>query len=155
MKTKTIFIISIAAVIAATAVVSYLIFGIDDYDQRLEGKWKSDKKVTVDWIIKNNVLPDKISDESKDKFCNIFGRLELLVKRNKVTSSMDDWTETESYKIVERGEKFVIIRSFNKTLNKEVQYRIDFVENGCWVESPLLFKNVFKKPLREKFDKIK
>ena len=68
---------------------------------------------------------------------------------------MDDWMESGHYKIVEQGEKFVIIRSFNKTLNKEVQCKIEFIDNGFWVETPSLFnKPIFKKPIREKFNRI-
>ncbi len=126
-----------------------LLVGCSEYDERLEGTWKSNKEATVSRFKKESPIAKTASKEKLDKFYDLFGKMVITCKRNSIVSVFDGKKDYGEYRIIEKGSNYVIISSYVKTLKKEYKYKITFVEDGFWIQSKIFFK------VSEKFDKVK
>jgi hypothetical protein len=126
----------------------FLICGCAEYDARLEGKWKSNKEETVKRYKKESPQAKTRSPENLKKFFDLFGKMVIVYDKNKFTTDINGQKLEGEYKVIEKGEDYVIISSLFdlEFMNEAIKSKIIFVEDGYWDETDIV---------KEKFNKIK
>ena len=120
-------------------------------DARLNGTWRSNREATVaaafeQWPGWTNASPEKL-----ESFRNVFGHM-IVTHSNGI--SRIRWNGDEStlrYRIRDRGEDYVVIRSKGSIIDDGRDIRIRFVENNTayWVDLGPLGHG-----LQERFDRV-
>jgi hypothetical protein len=123
-----------------------LIATSDTDDTRLNGTWHSNRDETVADAFKRdprwtNASPAKIAG-----FRDLFGHMTITYSNGIGTSLYDGKESTWHYRVVERGNDFVVIRS-----DAWGEKRIRFVngDQGYWIDAGFPARG-----LQEKFDRV-
>lgn len=117
------------------------------YDARLNGTWKSNREATIAEVFRRDPRWQETSPEKAEAYKDIYGHMVLTYTDN-VVSMQNQWDSgTFEYRVVDRGEDYVIIRTKGGFAD-DLDCRIDFDDDlsGYWIDSGW--------PTPEKFDKI-
>jgi hypothetical protein len=115
-------------------------------EPRLQGTWKSNKPETVAVWKREGILSDKFIDSFEK---GVLGKMTETYKGNQLIMAQDNWKEVTKYQIIESGADYVVIEHFSKVYERNLRWKIRFVENGYWTSSDDPIKGY-----TEKFDLI-
>ena len=117
-------------------------------DPRLSGTFISDKAATVAYLESSGYY----KPESLELLRPMFGKLEITYNGLCITATMDGYTNTGKFRIVDSGPSYVTITDIlgNEELcgaSMAFTNRLEFTEDGYW----LIEADSGKHPFKEKF----
>ena len=123
----------------------------DSYDERLTGVWQSNREDTMDGFLRLHPQAN-LSGENLEKLSNMFGHMKLIYNQNEVIMELDGETGTFHYEVIDRGENFVVIRTFGAISDNNSQ-RIEFDEdyNSYWIDTGAGYSEKFDKQAVETY----
>jgi len=89
------------------------------YDARLIGKWKSDKRRTMQDVAARR----DISARSRSVLKRILGKLELRYTRTHVHSTFEELSDVERYEVVAKNDSSVVTVSVHPLYGKRIQHK--------------------------------
>ena len=98
-------------------------------DCPLKGKWKSNLKLTINEIEKNN----KLSQKQLDSISKNFGKLEVEFTCNEFISYYEGTINKKSYKIIKKNGHFITIRHFDEILGQDSDNTLELVGDCYYV----------------------
>lgn len=118
-------------------------------DPRLIGTWQSNRDQTVAEIFRRDPKWTNASPEKVQKLRDIFGHMRITYSANSITTEFRGEKERLGYRVVDRGDDFVVIR-IKGGLEDGHNQRIRFVDDGraYWLHS-FLAPNI-----EERFDRV-
>lgn len=119
-------------------------------DTRLHGTWRSNREATVTAAFQRDPRWTNAPPEKVERFRDMFGHMTLTYSNGMVTSSFHGKVDSFSYRVVERGSDFLVMRT-DTLMDKDRDIRVRFVDGGSgyWVDTgPLGFG------LQERFDRV-
>ncbi len=122
--------------------------GDREYDSRLNGTWRSNRDETVATEFKRDPRWTNAPPEKIERFRDMFGRMTITYSNEVITTDFKGGPTTFRYKVVNRGDQFVVIRTRGGILDDR-NWRIDFTKDrgGYWIDFGAF-------GIREKFDRI-
>jgi len=120
-------------------------------DKKLIGTWKSDREKTVAECMR--CVPNRfdIRPERKERFAELFGHMVHSYTENELTTEYKGEVIAGTYEIIERGDKFLIIRiHFECTDDQIVKIRFENNFESYWVNEDTEFPENFTKIMPNK-----
>ena len=136
------------------------------YDERLQGSWEINKEATIERFERENPAAKEKLGENLEFYYSLLENSTLVIKGNKVTSIFGEETFEALYKLIERGDDFVIISSHHELVSSGDgeasepnesgdggRTKITFVEDGFWIDD--LDVGSSEMTIHRKFEKTK
>jgi hypothetical protein len=125
----------------------------EKYDARLNGAWRSNQEETVAAAFQRDPRWTNAPPEKVQKFRDIFGHMIVSYHMNEVRCKDREKEWSLRYRIVDRGENYVVIRTQGGGIADQNNIRIRFVDHGAgyWTDSGKLLGTDTPE---EKFDKV-
>lgn len=113
------------------------------HDPRIIGTFISDKASTVEYL----EVSGKFTEHQIKIFSDLLGKLIVTCDGETVTWTLDDYTDSEPLKIVNRTDDYIEIES--KVLGETMRQKIIFTQDGYWIIGGMAGPNY-----REKFIRV-
>lgn len=131
--------------------VLVLVAGCTRDEARLQGTWRSNRDATVAAAFQRDPRWTNATPEKIERFRSLFGHMTVTYSKGTMTSDYRGEVGSFSYRVLEHGSNFVVIRS-DAPLERDRDIRIRFVEgdSAYWIETgPLGNGN------EERFDRVR
>ena len=111
------------------------------FDRRLEGTWKSDRRLTF----KHYTPSPKTTPARLRRFKSIFGKLVIRWGRRFVYTEYNGSKVKDPYEILAIDSASVVIRGFNEVLNESRLTQIFFEKDCYWFWIPGGMREFFRR----------
>jgi hypothetical protein len=112
-----------------------------NFDPRLRGTWKSDRRATF----RHYTPSSKVTPKRLERFKSLFGKLVIRWGQRFVYTEYNGSKFKDAYRVVASDSVSVVVRGYNEILNEERLTQIFFEKNRYWFWTPWGMREFFRR----------